>query len=134
MIGLLIISHENLGEEFVRCATHILGERPSNLSCLAVQPNDDSSSTITQAKKLLTDLDQGDGVIIITDICGATPCNIASQLTIAGKVACLAGINLAMLLRILSYRQEPLDVVVTKALDGGKNAVMQILPELPHAS
>lgn len=134
MIGLLIISHENLGEEFVRCVTHILGERPSNLSCLAVQPNDDPSSTITQAKKLLTNLDQGEGVIIITDICGATPCNIASQLMIAGKVACLAGINLAMLLRILSYRHEPLDVVVSKALDGGRNGVMQILPELPHAS
>ncbi|HMV13239.1 MAG TPA: PTS fructose transporter subunit IIA [Nitrosomonas sp.] len=134
MIGLLIISHENLGEEFVRCVTHILGERPSNLSCLAVQPNDDPSSTITQAKKLLANLDQGEGVIIITDICGATPCNIASQLMIAGKVVCLAGINLAMLLRILSYRHEPLDVVVSKALDGGKNGVMQILPELPHAS
>lgn len=81
MIGLLIISHENLGEEFVRCATHILGERPKNLSCLAVQPNDDPDLTITQAKALLADLDQGEGVIIITDICGATPCNIASQLT-----------------------------------------------------
>lgn len=134
MIGLLIISHENLGEEFVRCVTHILGERPSNLSCLAIQPHDDPGSTITQARKLLADLDQGEGVLIITDICGATPCNIASQLTIPGKVACLAGINLSMLLRILSYRNEPLDSVINKALDGGKKGVMEIQPELHHAS
>lgn len=134
MIGILIISHENLGEEFVRCATHILGERPENLICLAVQANDDPNLTITQAKELLTNLNQEEGVIIITDICGATPCNIASQLTIPGKVVCLAGINLTMLLRILSYRHEPLDLVVAKALDGGKNGVMQISPELPHAS
>ena len=134
MIGILIISHENLGEEFVRCATHILGERPNNLICLAIQAHDDPAFNVAQAKKLLAELDHGEGVLIITDICGATPCNIASQLTIPGKVACLAGINLSMLLRILSYRNEPLDSVINKALDGGKKGVMEIQPELHHAS
>lgn len=134
MIGILIISHENLGEEFVRCATHILGERPKNLICLAIQAHDDPAFNVAEAKKLLAELDHGEGVLIITDICGATPCNIASQLMIPGKVACLAGINLSMLLRILSYRNEPLDSVINKALDGGKKGVMEIQPELHHAS
>lgn len=128
MIGILIISHDELGESFIHCAAHIFGEKPQLLINQAISIQDEPDVIVNQAKKLVEKLDQGDGVLIMTDIYGATPCNIASRLIQSGKVACLAGINLPMLVRTLNYRHESLLVVVEKALAGGKEGIMQILP------
>ena len=76
--------------------------------------------------ELLKQLDNGDGVLILSDICGATPCNIANRLVNTGRVECLSGVNLSMLVRALNYRNESLEVVVEKALAGGKEGVMRI--------
>ena len=126
MIGILIISHDKLGESFTRCATHILGEEPQKLIYQAISIQDEPDEVVTQARELIKELDQGDGVLVMTDIYGATPCNIASRLIQSGKVECLTGMNLPMLVRALNYRHEPLSVVVEKALAGGKEGVMHI--------
>ncbi|SFM45392.1 PTS sugar transporter subunit IIA [Nitrosomonas communis] len=127
MIGILIISHDKLGESFTHCATHILGEKPQQLIYQAISIQDKPDEVVAQAKELIKKLDQGDGVLVMTDILGATPSNIATQLIQAGKVECLAGMNLPMLVRALNYRHEPLSIVVAKALAGGKEGVMHIL-------
>ena len=85
---------------------------------LAVRPNDDPGIVLDQAKGLVATLDQGDGVLVISDMFGATPSNIARRLLLAGKIEGLAGANLPMLIRALTYRNEPLAQVAEKAMSG----------------
>lgn len=129
MIGILVITHEDLGEHLIRCASHILGMRPPQLVHLGVFVQDDPNTVLFKARSLLTQLDNGEGALIITDMLGATPCNIASRLIQPGKVECLAGANLPMLVRALTYRAEPLPVVAEKGLNGGQSGVVQIKAE-----
>lgn len=133
MIGILIISHGELGNSLIHCANHIMGKKPEYLMYLDVTIQDDPDIIITKALELLKKLDSGDGVLVLSDICGATPCNIANQLIDPGKVACLSGINLPMLVRALTYRNEPLELVVEKAISGGKEGVMRINPRPSNA-
>ena len=126
MIGILIISHGDLGNSLIHCANHVMGKRPEHLMHLGVTIQDDPDVIIPKALELLKQLDCGDGVLILSDICGATPCNIANQLVNPGRVECLSGANLSMLVRALTYRNESLESVVEKALSGGKEGVMRI--------
>lgn len=126
MIGILIISHGDLGDSLIHCANHVMGKMPKYLMHLGVTVQDDPDVVIPKALELLRQLDRGDGVLILSDICGATPCNIASRLVVSSRVECLAGVNLSMLVRALTYRNESLEVVVEKAITGGKEGVMRI--------
>jgi PTS system ascorbate-specific IIA component len=128
MIGILIVAHGTLGESLIHCATHVLGGRPPNVMQIGVTVHDDPQQLLPQAIRLTRQLDQGEGVLVMTDVYGATPANIACQLLIPGKVEGVAGVNLPMLVRALTYRREPLDVVVRKALSGGVEGVMQMPP------
>jgi PTS system ascorbate-specific IIA component len=128
MIGILIVAHGTLGESLIHCASHVLGGRPPNVMQIGVTVHDDPQQLLPQAIRLTRQLDQGDGVLVMTDVYGATPANIACQLLIPGKVEGVAGVNLPMLVRALTYRREPLDVVVRKALSGGVEGVMQMPP------
>ena len=126
MIGILIISHGNLGDSLIHCAHHVMGERPRHLLHLDITIKDDPDAVMPKLLELVRQLDCGDGVLVLSDICGATPCNIASRLVNPGKVECIAGANLPMLVRALTYRNEPLPVVTEKALIGGREGVMRI--------
>ena len=126
MIGILIISHGDLGDSLIHCANHVMGKMPKYLMHLGVTVQDDPDVVIPKALELLRQLDRGDGVLILSDICGATPCNIASRLVVSSRVECLTGVNLSMLVRALTYRNESLEVVAEKALTGGKEGVMRI--------
>jgi PTS system ascorbate-specific IIA component len=128
MIGILIVAHGTLGESLIHCASHVLGGRPPNVMQIGVTVHDDPQQLLPQAIRLTRQLDQGDGVLVMTDVYGATPANMACQLLIPGKVEGVAGVNLPMLVRALTYRREPLDVVVRKALSGGVEGVMQMPP------
>ena len=129
MVGILIISHDELGNSLAQCATHIFGEEPPLLINQGISIHDDPGAIIIKSKSLIEELDQGDGVLIMTDIIGATPCNIARQLTQSGRVECLAGMNLPMLIRAISYRHEPLSTMLEKALTGARDGIARILPE-----
>ena len=132
MIGVLIIAHADLGASFIHCAHHVLGSEQQPLLHVANLPitlQDNPEQLLPIARKLVQALDQGQGVLVLSDICGATPCNIARRLVQPGKVACLAGLSLPMLIRALSYRHEALETVVEKASSGGKEGVMNIFPD-----
>jgi len=133
MIGILIISHGDLGNSLIHCANHVMGKRPEHLMHLGVTIQDDPDDIVPKALELIKKLDCGDGVLILSDICGATPCNIANQLVNPGRVECLSGANLSMLVRALTYRNEPLELLVEKALSGGKEGVMRIYSRLGNA-
>ena len=126
MIGILIISHGDLGNSLIHCANHVMGKKPEHLMHLGITIQDDPDVIIPKALELLKRFDCGDGVLILSDICGATPCNIANKLVNPGRVECLSGANLSMLIRALTYRNEPLESLVEKALSGGKEGVMRI--------
>lgn len=126
MIGILIISHGNLGDSLIHCANHVMGEKSQYLTHLSITIQDDPDAVMPKALELVRELDRGDGVLVLSDICGATPCNIASRLISPGRVECLAGANLPMLVRALTYRNESLAVAGEKALAGGREGVMRI--------
>ncbi len=126
MVGILIIAHGTLGESLIHCASHVMGSRPSHLMQIGVSIQDDPQLVLPQALKLVRSLDQGGGVLVLTDVYGATPSNITGRLLIPGKVEGVAGVNLPMLVRALTYRNEPLRTVIAKAISGGIEGVMQM--------
>jgi PTS system mannose-specific IIA component len=126
MIGVLIISHGNLSDSLIHCANHVLGGRLPHLTGLSITIRDDPDAAVDKALELIKQLDQGDGVLILCDICGATPCNVATRLINPGRVECLAGVNLPMLVRALTYRTESLTVAAEKALAGGRDGVIRL--------
>jgi len=126
MIGILIVAHGTLGESLIHCASHCLGGRPLHLRAVGVTVHDDPDAILPQCRELVRQLDEGQGVMVFSDIRGATPCNIASRLLDPGRVEVISGVNLPMLLRALTYRDRPLPELVQKALSGGHDGVMRI--------
>jgi PTS system ascorbate-specific IIA component len=126
MIGILIISHGTLGEALIHCASHMLNKRPPNLKQLSVTGKDDPVLMLPQARAMVRELDSGAGVLVFTDMYGGTPSNITSKLVIPGKIEGVAGINLPMLIRALTYRDRDLPTIITKAVSGGCEGVLRI--------
>jgi len=126
MIGILIITHGTLGESLVHCASHVLNKRPPRLKQLGVTAQDDPFQLLPQARKIVKELDEGDGVLILSDMYGGSPSNIASKLLIPGRVEGVTGVNLPMLIRVLTYRDRSLATIVTKAVSGGCDGVVRI--------
>jgi len=126
MIGILIIAHDSLGESLVRAVTHVLGSRPEQFEVLSVAATDDPLTLLPAARELVRRLDTGAGVLVFSDIYGASPCNLAGKLLKPGRVEGLAGVNLPMLVRAITYRTRGLDTMVKKAVSGGCEGVMHM--------
>ena len=126
MIGILIVSHGAFGESLIHSASHVLGKRPLFLRQLGVTVHDDPEAILPVAEDLIRFLDQGQGVLVLTDIYGATPANIATRVLKPGRVEGIAGVNLPMLIRALTYREEPLESVLAKALEGATEGVLRM--------
>lgn len=131
MVGVLLLTHYELGKSLATCAEHILARPLSNLRFISVNRHDDPDLVLLQAREQIEVLDGGAGVIVLTDIYGGTPSNIAYRLVDPGRVEAIAGINLPMLVRALSYSGQGLDVVVSKAVTGGLEGVVYMLPSAP---
>jgi mannose PTS system EIIA component len=126
MIGILIVSHGTFGESLIHSASHVMGKRPMYLRQLGVTVHDDPDAIFPVAEDLIRFLDQGEGVLVLTDMYGATPSNIAARLLRPGRVEGLAGVNLPMLIRALTYRELPLLKALEKALAGAAEGVMRM--------
>lgn len=126
MVGILIITHGTLGESLIHCASHVLNKRPPRLKQLGVTAQDDPLLLLPQARALVKELDAGDGVLILSDVYGGSPSNMAAKLLIPGKVEGVAGVSLPMLIRALTYRDKSLQTIVTKAVSGGCEGVVRI--------
>jgi PTS system ascorbate-specific IIA component len=129
MISLLIIAHGNLGESLIQCATHILGKRPESLENLDLGDCEDLIAIEEQAQTLLRDLDHGEGVLILTDVYGATPCNMVCRLVAPHQHEAVSGVNLPMLLKALTYRDQGMDALLAKAISGGQAGIFHIPSE-----
>jgi mannose PTS system EIIA component len=134
MVGILIVAHGAFGEALIHCASHVLGRRPLRVRQVGVTVHDDPDATLPQAQDLVRQLDEGDGVLVLTDMIGATPSNIAARLSVPGKVEVVGGVSLPMLIRALTYRAQPLAAVVDKAISGGREGVVHLGASEAHAA
>ena len=126
MIGILIITHGGLGDALVGSAAHVLGKPLEKVRALAVTVADKPESLLREAGALLREVESEQGVLVLTDICGGTPSNIATSLGVPGRVEAVCGANLPMLVRALTYRNQTLAQVVEKALSGGNEGVFKL--------
>ena len=126
MVGILLVTHIPIGQAFIQALTDIFGHCPPQLAVLDIE-NDTPVDTIERkACEFIKELDQGDGVLMLTDIMGSTPSNCVSCLLQKEHVQLVAGLNLTMLLRVLTHRDDGLEASVRMALLGGKKGVVQI--------
>jgi PTS system ascorbate-specific IIA component len=117
----------------MRCASHVYGSDPPAVKAVDVTPDCDPPRVLQRVKEEVKALDQGRGVLVLTDLFGATPGNIAAQLADAGRVEVLTGVNLPMLLRVLTYRDSStLEGLIDKATSGATAGVMKIASTAPH--
>ena len=126
MIGILLITHGTFGESLIQNVCHVLNKRPPLIGQFGVAAQDDPLDILPMAKLLLKEVDAGNGVLILTDILGATPANIAAKLLEPGRIAGVAGVNLPMLLRVITYRERSMDVVLKKAIAGACEGVVHM--------
>lgn len=126
MIGVLVISHGAIGETLLASAEQILGAKQSQVATLGVSRADDPDKVLARARRLAAQLDTGAGVLVLTDMFGATPCNVASRLLADGRVEGVSGVSLPMLVRVLSGRNGSLAAAVQRALSGGAEGVVHM--------
>lgn len=126
MVGILLITHNGLGDSLLVCVHHVTGSVPPHLKSLSVLANDDPVVKEQEGLELIRQLDEGNGVLLLTDIYGATPSNIALRLCKPGHVAGVAGISLAMLLRVVCGPTAPLKTLVQRAMQGGRDCIVSL--------
>jgi PTS system ascorbate-specific IIA component len=123
-VGLLIITHGRIGEDLLETAKYMLGVCPLQTAYMAVSQSSDPEKLFDQAKRICESLDQGDGVLVLTDIYGSTPSNVANRLLEESYIQVVAGINLPMLVRVLNYPGLNLHKMINKALSGGHDGIL----------
>jgi len=126
MVGVLIVTHGAIGRSLLESARHILNDSPPQIATLGVSRDDDPDDLILRAKRLVKQLDAGDGVLVLTDIFGATPGNVIARLLQDGRVEGVSGLSLPMLLRVLTSRNGSLPAAVQRALSGGAEGVVHM--------
>ncbi len=126
MIGLLLVTHAPLGSAFIAAATHVFRAQPEYLEAIDVVADQDVNLIHQSVKQAIARLDQGAGVLIMSDIMGATPSNSCLKMGHSGRVEVISGLSLPMLLRALTYRHDALDVTMKMALAGAQNGAVWV--------
>ena len=135
MNGILIIAHAPLAHALRQCALHVFPDCGAQVSCVDVQPATSPEESLASARIALDQLIHApsvQSVLVLTDVFGATPSNVAQRLVDGQRTRLVTGVNLPMLLRAVSYRHEPLDALVARAVSGGTQGVMQVSVAAPQ--
>ena len=131
MTGILIVAHAPLASAMRQCVAHVFPDLAAGLAVLDVHPQMPPEETLAQARILMQHLGHAQ-VLVLTDVFGATPCNVAQKLVDGSDSRLLTGLNLPMLLRAVTYRHEPLESLVARALAGATQGVMQVAATAPQ--
>ncbi len=123
--GIVIIAHAPLASALRQCVAHVFPERLGGVVAVDVLPDAPVAQSVAQARQAVGPLGQAP-LLLLTDVLGATPCNVAGQLQEGRQARLLAGVNLPMLLRAVTYQHEPLDELLARALQGGTQGVLQV--------
>ena len=129
--GILIIAHAPLASALRACMLHVYPDAANAVLALDVAPQESPDLSLASAKTALLALGTADA-LVLTDVFGATPCNVAQKLIDGVHSKLVAGVNLPMLLRTVNYRQEALDLLVTRAVAGGTQSIMQVAVTAPQ--
>ncbi len=133
MAGILIIAHAPFATALRDCISHIYGGLPARIGAIDVTPDCDPVKVVAQANAEIERLREDNGALVLTDMFGATPGNIATQLAQPGRVEVVAGVNLPMLMRTLCYRNTTtIAELPEKALGGGASGMMKIASTAPQ--
>jgi mannose PTS system EIIA component len=123
MIGIILVTHGRLAEEFVNAMEHVVG-RQEQIATVCIGPNDDMEARRKEIAQAIRTVDSGDGALVLTDLFGGTPSNLAISLLQAGKTEVIAGINLPMLIRLAGARKTMNVVEATSAAqEAGRNYI-----------
>ena len=121
-VKVLLLTHKEVGTELLNAAKHTLGYMPSNITTLAVSEKVDSLLDVLT--KIITSAPEG--LLILTDLYGSTPCNIAKSIATHETCEIITGLNLPMLLKTLNYQELPLNELAVKAIEGGKECIRKV--------
>ncbi len=135
MNSILIIAHAPLAHALRQCALHVFPDCGPSVVALDVAPNVPPEETLAMARTALQQLggqQGGRGVLVLTDVFGATPCNVAQKMVDGVNSRIVTGVNVPMLLRTVCYRHEPLEALVSRAVTGGTQGVMQVAVTAPQ--
>ena len=123
-VALLLVTHDGVGPVLLETACNMLGRCPVRAGSIAVSLAADADEMRLAAARQLAALDDGDGVLVLTDMYGSTPSNVAASLAREGRVAVVAGLNLPMLVRVMNYPDDALDALAEKAVSGGNRGIL----------
>ena len=127
-VGLITVTHNGIGKAICDAAEAILGDPIGGVRHFGFEPGDHAEHVLDDMIAAIRELDDGDGVAVLTDLYGATPCNIARRLAPEQNVRVLSGISLPMVLRLLNYTHLPLEQVIQRATDGAHIGVIACGP------
>ncbi len=122
-VGIVIVTHGHSGEALIEVAEFILDQPMTDIRCLSFCQSDAHTTSCAELRTAIQEADEGDGILILTDLLGASPANLLAGLLQEFAAVMVAGINLAMLLRVWNYRQQPLPLLTAKAIEGGKRGI-----------
>ena len=126
MVGILLVAHNGLGGSLAECVRHVLVSMPDNLTVLSELAEEDPQQKLAEGEALIKELDNGSGVLILTDVFGATPANIGRRLCHAERVSGVAGVNLPMLLRVVCSSNKSLQEMADLAVEGGRECIVHM--------
>lgn len=126
MVGILLITHAPLGRAFIEAVTHVYKDAPERLEALDVIADQEPSEVLRLASEAIARINDGSGVLVLTDVIGATPANCTQSLCVPGEIEVIAGVSMPMLLRAISYRNNTLEALTELALTGGQKGVCRV--------
>lgn len=124
-VGILLICHNRIGQQLLETASDMMENMPMPVAELPVYQDDDPIALLNRARKRVSELDQGQGVLVLTDMYGSTPSNIAHRLRDKGRVRVLSGVNLPMLVRAMNYPDLVLDEMTARVAAGGHDGIIE---------
>lgn len=123
-VGVLLLTHEAMGDALIETARHLLGRISLKVDAFSIPPGSDTDFAMTSAAARVRKLDSGDGVLVLTDIFGATPSNVIDKIQPLGmNIRRVSGLSLPMLLRVLNYSEQNLAELAQTAADGARAGV-----------
>jgi len=130
MVGLLIVTHDQIGTALLETASHMLGMCPLMVEVLSVPADCDPDAMVRRGRELVRELNSGEGVLILTDMYGSTPSNISARLADDQQVLVVSGVNLPMLVRIMNYPRLAVAELAIKAESGGRDGIFYCVPDV----
>jgi len=122
--GILLVTHSGIAQALTAAALHVLNTLPAELDSVEIAADADPTQALREVTTHAASLDHGEGVLVLSDLYGATPCNIAQRLgEQRARIRWVAGLNLSMLLRVLNYAGKPLDELAAIAVSGGHTGI-----------